>query len=51
VIGEAKLQQYTGRVPALEYSPGLFLRLRPGLVTAPKRKAWCHPRRPRYPRK
>ena len=36
VVGEAKLQQYTGRVPNLEYSPGLFLRLRPGIVTAPK---------------
>jgi hypothetical protein len=36
VVGEAKLQQYTARVPSLEYTPGLFLRLRPGLVTAPK---------------
>ena len=36
VIGEAKLEQYTTRVPALEYTPGLFLRLRPGLLgTAP----------------
>ena len=36
VIGEAKLEQYTARVPALEYTPGLFLRLRPGLLgTAP----------------
>jgi hypothetical protein len=32
VIGEAKLGQYTGRVPSLDYKPGLFLRLRPGLV-------------------
>jgi tetratricopeptide (TPR) repeat protein len=35
VIGEAKLEQYTGRVPSLEYKPGLFMRLRPGLITAP----------------
>jgi hypothetical protein len=36
VIGEAKLQQHTSRVQGLEYSPGLFFRLRPGLVTAPR---------------
>ena len=36
VIGEAKLEQYTGRVPSLEYKPGLFLRLRPGLLGAPE---------------
>jgi tetratricopeptide (TPR) repeat protein len=35
VIGEAKLEQYTGRVPSLDYTPGLFLRLRPGLLSAP----------------
>jgi hypothetical protein len=36
VIGEAKLEQYTGRVPSLEYKPGLFLRLRPGLLGTPE---------------
>jgi outer membrane protein assembly factor BamD (BamD/ComL family) len=35
VIGEAKLTQYTSRVGDLGYSEGLFLRMRPGLVTAP----------------
>jgi tetratricopeptide (TPR) repeat protein len=35
VIGEAKLEQYTGRVPSLDYKPGLFLRLRPGLLSVP----------------
>jgi tetratricopeptide (TPR) repeat protein len=43
VIGEAKLSQYTGRVPSLEYSPGLFLRLRPGLVTAPASDGMAQP--------
>jgi outer membrane protein assembly factor BamD (BamD/ComL family) len=35
VIGEAKLAQYTQRVKDLNYTPGMFLRIRPGLVTAP----------------
>src|SRR5690606_17293783 len=35
VIGEAKLSSYTQSVPELNYTPGLFLRIRPGLVTAP----------------
>ncbi len=43
VIGEAKLQQHTARVQGLEYSPGLFLRLRPGLVTAPKPQGMAPP--------
>jgi tetratricopeptide (TPR) repeat protein len=43
VIGEAKLGQYTSRVPNLEYSPGLFLRLRPGLVTAPRPESSAPP--------
>jgi len=46
VVGEAKLQQYTGRVPNLEYSPGLFLRLRPGIVTAPKPEGQAPPAPP-----
>lgn len=36
VVGEAKLSQYMGRVKNLKYSPGLFLRLRPGLVGSPR---------------
>ncbi len=36
VIGEAKLGQHTARVKDLGYTPGLFLRLRPGLVKAPE---------------
>ncbi len=49
VIGEAKLQQYTGRVQSLEYSPGLFFRLRPGLVTAPKPEGMPPPAPPALP--
>jgi hypothetical protein len=49
VIGEAKLEQYTGRVPSLEYKPGLFLRLRPGLVTAPRSSGMAPPAPPAVP--
>jgi hypothetical protein len=35
VIGEAKLAQYSSRVKDLNYTPGMFLRIRPGLVSAP----------------
>jgi tetratricopeptide (TPR) repeat protein len=35
VIGEAKLPQYASRVKDLNYTPGMFLRIRPGLDTAP----------------
>jgi outer membrane protein assembly factor BamD (BamD/ComL family) len=51
VIGEAKLQQYTARVPSLEYNPGLFLRLRPGLVTSPKAEGMVPPAPPPLPEK
>ena len=50
VIGEAKLSQYTGRVANLEYTPGLFLRLRPGLVTAPRSLGMAPPAPPVLPR-
>lgn len=33
VIGEAKLASYTQVIPELNYTPGMFLRIRPGLVT------------------
>ncbi|NRA34426.1 MAG: hypothetical protein HRU17_13890 [Polyangiaceae bacterium] len=36
IIGEAKLKQYTSNVLDLNYTDGLFLRIRPGLVTAPE---------------
>lgn len=36
VIGEAKLATYATRVKDLNYTPGTFLRIRPGLVTAPE---------------
>lgn len=39
VIGEAKLKAYTARVKDLGYSEGMFLRIRPGLVTAPEANA------------
>jgi hypothetical protein len=35
VIGEAKMKQFTSRVKDLNYTEGMFLRMRPGLVTAP----------------
>jgi hypothetical protein len=35
VIGEAKLPQYASRVKDLNYTPGMFLRIRPGIDTAP----------------
>jgi tetratricopeptide (TPR) repeat protein len=35
VIGEAKLSAYTQGVPDLNYSPGTFVRIRPGLVAGP----------------
>lgn len=36
VIGEAKLQGYAARVQDLNYTPGMFTRQRPGMVTTPK---------------
>jgi hypothetical protein len=51
VIGEAKLAQYAARVPTLEYSSGLFLRLRPGLVTAPEAQGMAPPAPPALPGK
>lgn len=36
VIGEAKLSNYTQGISELNYTPGMFLRIRPGLVTAPE---------------
>ncbi len=35
VIGEAKLSAYTQAIPDLNYTPGTFLRIRPGLVSGP----------------
>ena len=35
VIGEAKMQQYSSGVKDLNYSPGMFPRMRPGQDTAP----------------
>jgi hypothetical protein len=36
IIGEAKLKQYTANVKDLNYTEGMFTRIRPGMVTAPK---------------
>ncbi|HMA96591.1 MAG TPA: hypothetical protein VKP30_28090, partial [Polyangiaceae bacterium] len=36
VVGEAKMSGYASSVKDLNYSPGMFQRMRPGLVTAPK---------------
>lgn len=36
VIGEAKLSNYTQPIGELNYTPGMFLRIRPGLVSAPE---------------
>jgi hypothetical protein len=35
VIGEAKLKEYTSGVKDLNYTEGMFLRIRPGLVGSP----------------
>lgn len=35
-IGEDKLAHYASRVNGLDYSPGMFLRLRPGMVESPE---------------
>jgi len=43
VIGEAKLAQYGGRVKDLNYTPGMFLRIRPGLDTAPEANGMASP--------
>jgi hypothetical protein len=36
VIGEAKMQSHASKVADLNYQPGMFQRMRPGLVTTPK---------------
>lgn len=36
VVGEAKMSSYAASVKDLNYTPGMFQRMRPGLVTAPK---------------
>jgi len=36
VIGEAKLQSYAAKVKDLNYTPGMFLKQRPGMTDAPK---------------
>lgn len=36
VVGEGKMSGYAGTVKELNYSPGMFQRMRPGLVTTPK---------------
>ncbi len=36
VVGEGKMSTYTASVPDLGYTPGMFQRMRPGVVTAPE---------------
>jgi hypothetical protein len=36
VVGEGKMGGYAGAVKELNYTPGMFQRMRPGLVTTPK---------------
>jgi len=36
VVGEGKMGGYAGTVKDLSYTPGMFQRMRPGLVTTPK---------------
>ena len=36
VVGEAKMSGFAGGVKDLNYAPGMFQRMRPGLVTTPK---------------
>jgi len=35
IIGEAKIKQYTANVKDLNYTEGMFTKMRPGQVTAP----------------
>ncbi|HET9959384.1 MAG TPA: tetratricopeptide repeat protein [Polyangiaceae bacterium] len=43
VVGEAKMRQYTASVKDLNYTDGMFLRMRPGQVAAPKPEGWPPP--------
>ncbi len=43
VIGEAKMAQYASGVKDLNYTPGMFPKMRPGLVTSPKPQVMPHP--------
>jgi hypothetical protein len=43
VIGEAKMRQFTSKVKDLNYTDGMFLRMRPGVVTAPPPEGMPHP--------
>jgi hypothetical protein len=36
VVGEAKMKRYTAGVKELNYADGMFLRMRPGHIVAPK---------------
>lgn len=43
VIGEAKMKQYTSKVKDLNYTEGMFTRIRPGMVTQPKSEGMPRP--------
>ena len=43
VIGEAKMQQHAAQVKDLNYTPGMFQRMRPGQITTPEPKGTPHP--------
>jgi hypothetical protein len=43
VIGEAKMGQYASGVQDLNYTPGMFPKMRPGMITTPKPKILPHP--------
>jgi tetratricopeptide (TPR) repeat protein len=36
LLGDAKIRTYAGAVPEVQYTDGMYLRSRPGLVTAPE---------------
>jgi hypothetical protein len=43
VVGEDKIAMYASRVAELNYAPGMFPRLRPGMVTAPDANGYPDP--------
>jgi hypothetical protein len=43
VIGEAKMQQFTSKVKDLNYTQGMFLKMRPGQTTSPQPEGMPRP--------
>jgi hypothetical protein len=43
VIGEAKMKQFSSKVKDLNYTEGMFLKMRPGQVTRPEAEGMPRP--------